>query len=74
MSRAAQIHREIAALHVELAELASVEPDREEEHATPPPPKPRKRARVHPPPLDGAIVPTEIERARARRMLRARGI
>ena len=68
MSRAADIHREIAALHVELAELAggSAEPANDS--------KPKRRVKVHPGPIDAGIQVTDLERMRASKMLRRRGL
>lgn len=64
--RAAEIHREIAQLHVELAEaMAPDAPDAPDDDA------PRKRTKVHPAPLHKA---SEIDVARARKMLRRRGM
>lgn len=68
VSRAAQIHREIAALHVELAELASNDTE-----APAVEPK-RRKVRVHPGPVNPDRTPSDIDAARAARMLRRRGI
>lgn len=62
--RAAEIHREIAELHVELAEAMA--PD---DTATPT--RPIRRVKVHPAPLNA---PNDIDMARASKMLRRRGI
>lgn len=65
--RAAEIHREIAKLHEELAEAMA--PDERMPEASPS--RPRKLPRVHPGPLHP---PTDLDIARAQKMLRRRGM
>ena len=62
--RVAEIHREIAELHVELA--AEMAPADEIAETTE-----RKRMKAHPAPLHKA---TDLDVARARKMLRRRGM
>lgn len=66
--RIAEIHRELAELHQELAEAMA--PD--ETEATPR--KPIRKVKVHPGPVNPDRQPSEIDAARAARMLRRRGI
>ena len=66
--RIAELHAEIAKLHQELAE--AMVPD----EAAPVEPKTRRRVRVHPGPVNPDRVPSDVDAARAARMLRRRGI
>lgn len=66
--RIAEIHVEIAKLHQELAEAMTPAED------APVEPRPRRRVKVHPGPVNPDRVPSEIDSARAARMLRRRGI
>lgn len=68
--RIAEIHRELAELHRELAEAMA--PD--EDEPAPPPRQPSRKVRVHPGPVHPDRVPSEVDAARAARMLRRRGI
>lgn len=68
--RIAEIHVELAKLHQELAEAMA--PD---DAAPTPDERPRRRrVRVHPGPVHPDRTPSEIDAARAARMLRKRGI
>lgn len=66
--RIAEIHIEIAKLHQELAEAMA--PD----DAAPAEVPRRRRVKVHPGPVHPDRTPSEIDAARAGRMLRRRGI